>query len=1459
MNKTSCLKFSILSLLSFLLLILPAFSSVTVNATLRDPAGNAVKFAYLQFDLLYCGYNVPVVPGVSSLMVQKSIKFTQSQLPGTIYGNDEITCGNSYSTLWHVTAYLDSSTPVAGDANYVICSAGAGLTYCPNPSGSWDLSQSQPFTGNPPPPGFQSIFGNPSKSQTLVQPNNTSFFWYGTVDFTHATVIGLNTGGGSGTVNPATQYALPYYVNPGSDKYVSGVAAPTTNGTWFPCYGITASSAVAPSLCLPGVPVNAKTNNYTLAYTDRGTHIRYSAGTTATLTLPAAAGSFASNMPFSVGNFNSGALSLTPTSPNNIDGGNTQAASTIPPNFGAFIYQDSSSPINWWSLKFPLLSAFPNCVDSGGNHLNFTTSTGLFSCGTSGGGGGGTPGGSTTQFQFNNSGSFAGTPTVTYTAATTTAGEADNANLNKVRVVTPFFNWSQTDVAGSIGNLAAAGSGKTLTLTPCPIGVDTSNNTNAQYAVYVSGTGTAEAVPVTGGTCTSGAASGTIIVTTQNTHSAGFTVGSASTGIQEAYNDAAASGCCVRVELMPDRGDTNLYFVYSTVWLTTNKIVLTGYGARVITRTRDRGLGIGPLNGGNTNVLIAGMDMQPGINVDGVLISSVKDNSGRLTVTTASAHPFVNNDWVILFYSVPAVTAKGRFQVNTGTNCVNGSGTAGACLSTEFEYLNGASTFASSSGYGWVNIENTAIEDISDNVRFQNVRLLQGGSFRYSWGVVIGNDQSFVIDGLDVESGSVIQCQTANFCGAAVYLRGDNGASPIGHITNSNISVQCGGNGVRDESGNGLLIDGGTVIQGFAQYGVYYGGGLQNWTIGPYAYEEVGACPNRSYPQGGGPIYSAAGYISGGPKINILDNAAVAATFPVFVAQNPGAQQNNYFIVIKSGGQPASPALYIGSCSTTGTGNCTTYWPEPNLDSNSGATITYDLLKTIGTSVSPPYTGNAQSVTTAISRGAACTASTGICTFVDTQGATSAYTMNTQSVVLQYNFWPCAFLLSNGSKAEVADSGGTGFCTTTYLPSVTAQSNIGAATSSKFSPSFITAGAFGGGSILRYRGNGAGAGTGGLKGLVDQIDFNGIPQGDLYTLGNSNIPKTLASPGYQPSADANDTAIGFDHPNPTAASSAQLAFRAPSAISMYIGSLFDNSNFKWRVNSTSESHFLPNYFFGQAIALAGSSGFGPLNLSTANTNPNPYTSCLSGAGANMTSVAGSFTYSGGTATWATGDGGGYAISVCTPGGVVFTPNQSMQVQTTSIGAGQQGLVLRGSNVNYTRYEVRWGFGGWSIFKCNSVNTCSSLNTGVLAGNTDGCCYVSASAIGTSTVTITANYYNFFTGVTTTLVGTDNSSTIASGYPGIEALSLGAVGNSTATSQDWTTGVNTSFTGGVTVNTIQSNATTFANLPSCAGGTEGTMRAVTDSTTSTWGATITGAGANHVLAYCDGTNWTVAAK
>jgi hypothetical protein len=52
---------------------------------------------------------------------------------------------------------------------------------------------------------------------------------------------------------------------------------------------------------------------------------------------------------------------------------------------------------------------------------------------------------------------------------------------------------------------------------------------------------------------------------------------------------------------------------------------------------------------------------------------------------------------------------------------------------------------------------------------------------------------------------------------------------------------------------------------------------------------------------------------------------------------------------------------------------------------------------------------------------------------------------------------------------------------------------------------------------------------------------------------------------------------------------------------------------------------------------------------------------------------------------------------------------------------------------------------------------------------------------------------------------------------------------------------------------------FNQLEKCTLGSEGTVAAVNDSRVQTWGAVIEGGGAFHVMAYCDGTSWSVAGK
>lgn len=100
---------------------------------------------------------------------------------------------------------------------------------------------------------------------------------------------------------------------------------------------------------------------------------------------------------------------------------------------------------------------------------------------------------------------------------------------------------------GPGGSLTAA-TPATVTLSAavggCPRGIRTAPSSlpTIWSPLYISGgTGTAEVVTPTGGTCTSGASSGNVTFTPANNHTGAWTIQSATSGIQEAINDAASS------------------------------------------------------------------------------------------------------------------------------------------------------------------------------------------------------------------------------------------------------------------------------------------------------------------------------------------------------------------------------------------------------------------------------------------------------------------------------------------------------------------------------------------------------------------------------------------------------------------------------------------------------------------------------------------------------------------------------------------------------------------------------------------------------------------------------------------------------------------------------------------------------------------------------------------------------
>jgi hypothetical protein len=93
--------------------------------------------------------------------------------------------------------------------------------------------------------------------------------------------------------------------------------------------------------------------------------------------------------------------------------------------------------------------------------------------------------------------------------------------------------------------------------------------------------------------------------------------------------------------------------------------------------------------------------------------------------------------------------------------------------------------------------------------------------------------------------------------------------------------------------------------------------------------------------------------------------------------------------------------------------------------------------------------------------------------------------------------------------------------------------------------------------------------------------------------------------------------------------------------------------------------------------------------------------------------------------------------------------------------------------------------------------------------------------------------NTFLGATSVLDGTSSTNTFVSGnnFPNAGTVANFAI-------------------------TALSAKTTAASLPTCNAGAEGSLYSVTNANSATFNAAVAGGGTNHVMAYCNGTGWTV---
>ncbi len=752
-----------------------------------------------------------------------------------------------------------------------------------------------------------------------------------------------------------------------------------------------------------------------------------------------------------------------------------------------------------------------------------------------------------------------------------------NRSASSKQVYASDYNWRQlpSDNLGAPGPVS-------ITLAPCPLGVDTANEGFQPYFVYIANQGIPEAMQVTGGTCTSGPARGTILGMTVNSHRPGYTVQSASGGIQEASNAAGKNGVIFLTPANPSDPDAT-YDIYAPVIIHGNQQTINAYGAVLRCQTRSRCINLGLIAPGSVNRYLSikwfGGRFQAGTNVDGAQISGCSAANGKWTCTTATAHNFARTG--------PQDTAN--VHVFLGAPCnrqLDGVFPVTPTGATTFSFLWGKATCDSSSGYGWTALLNTAIDDNADaSVIRDAIASSLGDPNRWHYFITVENDQALEIDHISNEGSGRVMRNDANFVGAMIYTPGNN--SGIFWAHNVELSMQGGGNGVLALSGNTSKVSD-SVIQGFSQYAMICSNSFNNYNGCEVdnIYTEVGANTVNPFTPGG-TGYGQAGYIGlGGAGPHILSGQLEPlGNLPRFA--RTGSTPINYWVVVHSSALGASVPLLIGTAETNGSGMIKGYFPE--IPPVNAGTITYDILASTG--VGPrqvvPYgtsdrAGFLGSVATGISGN--CTTA-GYCSFSDPQTKYSSYTVPASTFYPELAFWPGNVL---GPSQNTRNPALTSMWVVNFPP-VNSAAGITSAVGA-FEPTIqsaicafpVNSNALGisceqapvqNGSwyarIIDSRNPGnAGPLSQNRKGALNI--FAGNLPSDVLTLLDANPAKTFSTPANRPGWDANDAAFGFDD-----ASGHQLYSRAQTTISNYIGTVGDNASYKERLTASLKTFNVP--------------------------------------------------------------------------------------------------------------------------------------------------------------------------------------------------------------------------------------------------------------------------------------------
>jgi hypothetical protein len=753
-----------------------------------------------------------------------------------------------------------------------------------------------------------------------------------------------------------------------------------------------------------------------------------------------------------------------------------------------------------------------------------------------------------------------------------------------------------------------------------PAGISGIDVTTGLYEVYISDS-SPEAVKVTGGTYTF-ASGGTITFVSYYSHTS-YTVGSASSGIQETINAACGASATTyfnsqcNVVVPANGGPTNntlvrpwnTYNVYGTIYFHSLQSILSGYGVSLNCLApvlRGACIQLGDLANSNDfgTLTVSGFSFRTPFaslpsSFSGVAITSTATANGVRTITTATSHGFHPGDMVTIMF-----TDDPRYWGDALVSTVPSA--------TSFTYKDGRSdTISSQTTPGVVALAFAAVLDNAGGSHLIDLSSDYLGNHGYFNNFFdFWDDESATIDHFN--NNAIALNYGVNWTGSFVF---SGGAGNIGHqlapvitLRDSTITANYA-NCVTDYNSNGLYIEN-TVCQASGPWEVYSSNTTGNYQ-GAYlknVYSESTIAANPLSPAkspfpGLGIAGLIAGASTGAANFQI---AGSGGTGGGFATGGAGSTPYSYFIVandcpagynctLNPVYQSHTSPMQVLNWLSTGNDSIPVRWPRI---ANGSDAITYDVIRIktpAGVGAVYPYNGGCLGgpggtcgyVAKGLSQATACSGGL-VCTYTDSgSSSTSAYTIKQANYGGNLNFWPGSLVSVNRSvKVDVEETGVVGVgLNGNPLQMATQCSNYGVASPGGYSTCLASITAWNNSvpnqtaTILT---DGAEV-SGGMSLSKGRLNFSttigaALTPHHIITLIDSQPTQTQATWGYRPPASGNDTWIGTDVPSGGARlSSGQLAFGSPVSIANYIGQTGDGLHANWseRLTSSAKTFAVP--------------------------------------------------------------------------------------------------------------------------------------------------------------------------------------------------------------------------------------------------------------------------------------------